>query len=157
MMKGNQDAIGQYRMLALLNSTGIMALAPQSIPSMGLRDDAYAQWQAIMATTEYFETSIAEINAMSESCADVRALSITSFGDMPLIVLSAGREEAIPSLSDAENQQLWKEFQIERSEFAALSSKSKQIIAERSGHFIQREQPDLVIDAIQEILDAFRK
>jgi pimeloyl-ACP methyl ester carboxylesterase len=93
---------------------------------------------------------------MEESCAEVRALRITSFGNLPLIVLSAGREETIASLSDAENQQRWEAWQELQSELAALSSDGKQIIAEQSGHMIQLDQPDLVIDAIREMLDALR-
>lgn len=154
LVKANQDSAGGLRMLALLNSTGIMALAPQSVPSLGLRDDAYAQWQAILATTGYFETWMAEVGTMEESSAEVRALRITSFGNMPLIVLSAGHGDAIPTLSDAENQEVWKELQIEQSELVALSTNSEQIIAEQSGHFIHHEQPDLVIDAIRRVVEA---
>ena len=44
-----------------------------------------------------------------------------------------------------------------QSELAGLSSDAKQIIAEQSGHHIQLDQPDLVIDAIREIVEAIRK
>jgi pimeloyl-ACP methyl ester carboxylesterase len=76
---------------------------------------------------------------------------------MPLIVLSAGRFDATPLLSDAENQQFWKEMQAQQSELADLSSDSKQIIAEESGHFVQLDQPELVIDVIREIFNAIQK
>ena len=152
-----QEGIGQSRMLALLNSTGMMALVPQMIPNPGVPDEAYAQLQATSATSGGFETNLAELSVMEESCAEVRALRITSFGDLPLIVLSAGREETIGSLSDAENQQRWEAWQELQSELAALSSEGKQIIAEQSGHMIQLDQPDLVIDAIREMMDALRK
>jgi pimeloyl-ACP methyl ester carboxylesterase len=155
--KSNQNSAGQFRMFALLNSTGIMALAPQSIPNLGLPDDAYAQWQASLATTGYFKTTLAEINAQEESCAEVRAMKITSFGNMPLIVLSAGRPETIASLSDVGNQQRWEVWQALQSELAALSSEGKQIIAEQSGHMIQLDQPDLVVEAIREMVDEIRK
>jgi len=155
--KANEEMNGQFRMLDLLSSTGIMALAPHSIPNRGFPDDAYAHYRAILATTSFFETAIAESNAIEESCAEVRALRITSLGDMPLIVLSEGHEDTTPLFSDAENQKIWKELQIEQTELTALSSDSKQIIAEQSGHFIQLDQPDLVIEAIREMLDAIRK
>jgi pimeloyl-ACP methyl ester carboxylesterase len=154
MTKETQDALGQFRMLGLLNATGIMALAPQSIPSMGLRDEAYAQWQAILATTGYWETTIDDLSAMAESLAEVRALHITNLGNLPLRVLSPGRWEVNPSLSDAEDQQIQKEFQAEQAELTALSSDGKQIIVDQSSHFIQREQPDLVIDAIRQVMEA---
>jgi len=87
----------------------------------------------------------------------VRALDLTSLGDMPLIVLSAGNLGSIPSLSDAENQHLLEEMQAQQSELAALSSNSKHVIAEQSGHMIQLDQPDLVVEAIREMVDAVRK
>lgn len=146
----------QFRFLALLNSTGIMALAPQSIPNPGLPDEAYAQYQAILATTGHFEMYLAEMNASEASSAEVRAMKITSFGDLPLIVHSAGRWDTISLLSDAENQTIWKELQMLQSELAALSSNSKQIIAEQSGHNIHLDQPDLVIDAIREMVAAIQ-
>ena len=152
-----QEGVSQVRMLALLSSTGIMALAPQAIPNPGIPDDAYAQLQAITATSGIFKTTIAEFNVMEESFTEVRALRITSFGDLPLIVLSAGRFEVNPVLSDAENQQVREGWQAQQSEQAALSSDSKQVIAEQSGHNIQLDQPDLVVEAIQEIVDANRK
>jgi pimeloyl-ACP methyl ester carboxylesterase len=157
LTKANQDSAGQFRMFAFLNSTGIMALLPQYIPNPGLPDDAYAQLQATTATTGFFETLLAEMSAAEESRAKVRALRITSFGNMPLIVLSRGLWESIPQLSDAEYQQLTAEWQAMQSALPALSSKSKQIIAEQSGHFIQLDQPDLVIDAIREMVEALRK
>jgi len=157
LVRANQDMNGQFRMLDLLSATGIMALLPQLIPNPDLPAEAYAQYQAILATTGYFKTAIAETNAIEDSCAEVRALHITGFGNMPLIVFSAGQEEVIPSLTDAENQQILKEILVEQSELAALSSDSKLINAEQSGHFIQKDQPDLVIGAIREMMDAIRK
>jgi len=155
--EGNHIAIRQLRTLAILSSTGIIALVPQSIPNFGLPDDAYAQSQAVMATTSFFETSIAETTAESESVAEAHVMQMTSFGDMPLIVVSRGRWDPFSFFSDTENQQYWEGWQATQSELAQLSSEGKQIIAEQSGHFIQLEQPDLVIDAIQEVVEATRK
>ena len=44
-----------------------------------------------------------------------------------------------------------------QSELADLSSMSQQTIAEQSGHHIQFDQPDLVIDAILEMADALEE
>ena len=147
--KLNQDAAGQLRMFSSLSSIGLMALSPQSIPNRGFPEDAYLQYQALTATTDYFDTWLAESLAVPESAAEARALHMTGFGSLPIIVLSAGLWDEIPSLSDAENQQLWEDFQVQQFELVALSSVSKQIIAEQSSHHIQLDQPDLVIDAVE--------
>jgi len=150
------QAARQFRMLAFLRATGMMALVPQSIPDPGLPQDVLAQYRATNATSRFFETAVAEMYAQEGMLAEARALRMTSFGNMPLIVLSAGRWEPDPAYSDAENQQIRQVLQAMHAELAALSSKGKQIVAEQSGHFVQRDQPDLVIDAIREVVDAIQ-
>ena len=157
LIKLNMDAARQFRLLALLNSTGLLALAPQSIPNRGFPNDALGQYRATLATTKYFETVLAEINAMEKRSAEVRDLQITTLENLPLIVLSAGLPDAIPAFSDAENQQYWQELMAEQSELTALSSEAKQVVANQSGHHIQLDQPVLVIDAIREVVNMVRK
>jgi len=156
VLKASQDMAGQFRMFASLSSTGVLALAPQNIPNRGLPDDVLAQYRAILATTRYFETHLAELDALEGSYDEVLATHITSFENTPLIVLSRGHSDATPLLSDADNQQLWEIWQQVQSELAGLSSDAKQIIAEQSGHHIQLDQPDLVVDAIREMVDAYQ-
>ena len=38
-------------------------------------------------------------------------------------------------------------------ELARRSSRGRQIIAEKSGHYIQRDQPELVVDAIRAVVE----
>ena len=150
------NAVQQFRMLGVLSSTGFMALAPQAIPNQEFPDEVFAQYKVAWATTGHLTAAAAEINAMLESTAEVRALQITSFGNLPLSVLSAGLDFPIPSLSEAENQQYWEETRAMQSELASLSSMNKQTIAEQSGHHIQFDQPDLVINTILEMVAALR-
>jgi pimeloyl-ACP methyl ester carboxylesterase len=154
--RANQESARQFRVLKLLNSTGLMALLPQSIPNLGLPNGVYAQWQAVLATGSYFETTIAELLSMEGDCLQVRALNLT-FGDLPLIVLSAGQGDTVASLSAAENRKHVEVWQALQPELAALSSAGKQVIAAQSGHMVQFEQPDLVIDAIREMVGTIRK
>jgi pimeloyl-ACP methyl ester carboxylesterase len=151
------DWAKQFRMLGRLSSTGFMALAPQAIPNQEFPDDVFAQYKVIWATTGFFNAAATEMSAMLESTAEVRALQITSFGDLPLSAISQGVYTPNPSLSDAENQQYWDEWQAMQSELSALSSNSIHTVAEQSGHHIQFDQPDLVINAIFEMVAALRK
>ena len=151
------DAVQQFRMLGVLSSTGFMALAPQAIPNQEFPDEVFTRYKVAWATTGHLTTAAAEMSAMLESTAEVRALQITSFGSLPLSVLSAGLNFPIPYLSEAENQQYWEETRAMQSELAALSSMSKQTIVEQSGHHIQFDQPDLMIDAVREMVDAIKK
>jgi pimeloyl-ACP methyl ester carboxylesterase len=151
------DQVRQFRMLGALSSTGFMALAPQAIPNQEFPDDVFNQYKVVWAIGGHLATAAAELNAMLESTAEVRALNITSFGSLPLSVLSAGIYHPSPALSDAENQQYDLEWQALQSELAALSSNSTHTIAEQSGHHIQFDQPDLVINTILEMVAALRE
>jgi pimeloyl-ACP methyl ester carboxylesterase len=76
-----------------------------------------------------------------------------SLGKLPLIVITAGdkqRPADFPAELAQEIDQVWLELQ---RELAQLSSNSKHLIAQNSGHYIQQDQPDLVIQAILQILE----
>ncbi len=152
--KAIEQKLGLFRTLAPLSSFGLLALAPESIPNRGLPDEALAQYRAISAATRYFQTVIAENEAFEKNLDQVRAAGITSFGNMPLIVVSRGIWVSLPGLSRVEDQQSWLAWQEMQSELASLSSNGKQITAEEAGHSIQLDQPDLVIDAIRQIVEA---
>ena len=155
--RGNEQMYGQYRLFGLLSSSGVMALVPQSIPNPGYSEENFEQYKAIWATTGFFDAILAEGQALDDVLAEARAMQITSFGNLPLIVLSSGISGSNPNFSDVENQQLNEIRQTLQSDLAALSSNNKQIIAENSGHYIQSDRPDLVIDAIREMLDSLRE
>ncbi len=79
--------------------------------------------------------------------------AIHSLGDLPVVVLASGvflheaptRPEAGPRLHE-----IWQDLQ---RELASLSSNSVYSVVEGSGHFIQRDQPEMVVDAIRRVLD----
>jgi pimeloyl-ACP methyl ester carboxylesterase len=72
-------------------------------------------------------------------------------GTIPLVVLTRGR---IPSPNGDPNAEarndIWLELQ---RDWATRSSNARQIVASNSGHFIQNDQPTLVIDAVRWVLD----
>jgi len=154
--RSSEQAAGQNRLFGLLSSTGIMAMMPQVIPNPGFSEATFEQYKVVWATTDFFETLLAEAQAIEEILAETRDLHITSFGNLPLIVLSAGKEEGIPSLTEAENQQLFEVRRSLQSDLVTLSTNSKQVIAQQSSHYIQTDQPDLVIDSIQEMVEKIR-
>jgi len=85
-----------------------------------------------------------------------------SLGDLRLIVLTAGSgfgpqedeaQSGQPEGSLRRGEQIWRQLQ---RELVALSTHSKQVIAERSSHYIHWDQPDLVTMAILELVDEYR-
>src|SRR5262245_24116487 len=78
-------------------------------------------------------------------------------GDRPLIVLGAGRRPAPPGTSE----EVWKKLREEKEEQvkgqAQLSRNSKFVRDPASGHNIQADNPKLVAQAIEEVLEAVQR
>jgi pimeloyl-ACP methyl ester carboxylesterase len=66
--------------------------------------------------------------------------------NVPLIVLSAGKKDHYSK----ESQKLWNEMQREILE---ISSDGEIIIAENSAHYIQNDEPEVVVNAIKKLID----
>ncbi len=88
-----------------------------------------------------------------------RNITPRTLRDLPLIVLSQGNEprgDAETGQTDEQarsQREVWDQLQLE---LAALSSRSERRIATRSGHIIQFEQPELVIQAIDDMVEGLR-
>ncbi|HEX8228963.1 MAG TPA: alpha/beta hydrolase [Chloroflexia bacterium] len=84
-----------------------------------------------------------------------QARAVTSLGDLPMIVLAASEFRIrIPDPRFGSfMQNMWHNLQ---RELAALSSNSRFVAVEDSGHFIQIDRPQAVIDAIQELVEQVR-
>jgi pimeloyl-ACP methyl ester carboxylesterase len=67
---------------------------------------------------------------------------------LPLIVLSQGSKDS--KMSDERFQQ-WESLQLDLTK---LSSNSQRIIAENSGHLVQLDRPELVIIAVQRLIES---
>ena len=75
-----------------------------------------------------------------------------NFGDMPIIVLTAGKFTVLnPGLPSELETELANLFTEEQFRLAELSTNGKQIIVPDTGHNIPRENPQVVIDAIKEM------
>lgn len=87
-----------------------------------------------------------------------QAKEIPSFGAIPLTIISAQKADYAVFLQDPElekeMQALWNQLQIE---LTGLSTNSKRILATESGHMVPLEQPELIVGAINEQLDALGK
>jgi pimeloyl-ACP methyl ester carboxylesterase len=71
------------------------------------------------------------------------------FGDKPLAVIRRGSTTSPPS----ENDKAWREAQ---EAMTSLSRNSFLVVAEKSGHVIPYEQPEIVADTVRRILDEIK-
>ena len=76
--------------------------------------------------------------------------------DIPLIVITAGQFEVPENfgLSTEEAEQTMAVPRELQAELAASSSNGKQVIAEESGHQVHIDQPELVMDAVRQVIEA---
>ena len=81
-----------------------------------------------------------------------QARKVTALGDVPLHVITAGtflNQPLVPAARRTELQQRWEDLQ---KQFLNLSSRATQSIVPASGHFVQRDDPHVVIDAIEAVM-----
>lgn len=98
---------------------------------------------------------VAESKAVSESAAQTAATG--SLGDLPLAVLSHDPDTPQPDLPEdlvKPTNDAWQQMQ---EELAHLSTRGTHVIAKNSGHYIQLDRPEVVIEAIQRVVDQARQ
>lgn len=145
------SAMRPLRLMKAAAGAGLLALRP-SILALPLPGDTAPTAQALVASgSKHLATMLDETVAAGESTSLVHML-----GDIPLVVLRHGRSDlpvrgAVTPAVVEEYETTWVHLQ---TELAALSPQGKLVVAERSGHDIHLEQPELVIGAIHEVLAA---
>ncbi len=82
-----------------------------------------------------------------------------NLGDRPTIVLTGGKMEFTPDplFTDVVQEKLrnlW--INVLQADEARLSTRGRQIVLKDSGHVIQLERPDAVIDAVRDVWSEVR-
>jgi pimeloyl-ACP methyl ester carboxylesterase len=98
---------------------------------------------------------VAELKAISQSAAQTAASG--RLGDLPLVVLSSDPDRPQPDLPEdlvKPTSDAWQQMQ---KELLQLSTRGTQVIAKNSGHYIQLDRPDLVIEAVRNVVGQARQ
>lgn len=115
------------------------ATAQGPLRSFLLRRSHYVTWNSELAVRE-------------QSAAEVHATR--PFGDRPLIVLTAGAH-TVPGQSDSTATE--RRWQAHQRELLALSTNSRQVVVETSDHYIQLDNPAIVVESIRQVIEAARR
>lgn len=111
-------------------------------------------------STKYMLTNMQECSNMEEGSLQLKRAG-TSLGNIPLTVVSAKKpliEKAIKGMITQERADIMNKGWFEvQADLVSKSSQSKQIIAENSGHNIPYEQPEIIIEAVREMVESLRK
>jgi pimeloyl-ACP methyl ester carboxylesterase len=121
--------------------------AKQEAPNM-LAMAEQARTASRLKEASFLETLASEHEMMLSETAQQLA-AVESFGNVPLIVIGAGRPQ--PAFGD--QAQAFQQFWIEQSQ--ALASKSTRgafVLAQESGHYIYLDAPDSVLEAIRQVI-----
>lgn len=153
--------------LSGLNTRAFYSLWPKEVAGIVLADAAQPDFckrelAVLPAQTATEDTRITNLRAqllrdagMLERYA-AQAPPVTSFGNLPLIVLThtPGRNDmiALPALAE----KLETEWQAMDEEIAKMSTNGAHIVSKQSSHIIPMDDPELVISAILEVLKKAR-
>ena len=100
-----------------------------------------------------------EFTDLDTSATQVReATAVSPLRPQPLVVLSRGQAMEMPAdlpggLTGEGLEHAWS---VEQDRLAALLPDAKHVIAHESEHYIQLQQPELVIAAVREVVEAVR-
>ncbi len=144
-----------FTFLAILHRLGILRLLGKSLLSRFASVKTEQEQKLFLATllsSRYFETSRDESLSVLQPLKPEERLA--SLGDKPLTVIQAGGQpETLPRGYTPERWQqqrrAWDEIQ---QDLLKLSSNSRLVVAEKSVHAVQVEEPEVVIAAIEQML-----
>jgi pimeloyl-ACP methyl ester carboxylesterase len=110
------------------------------------------------AMVEQIESENPEGVDMAASFDEMRSARTSEpLKEMPLFVLTAGvptdPATVPPDWPFDADAALWTELQ---EDLAGLVAGGRRVVAEQSGHYIHQGQPDLVVDAIRQVVEAVR-
>jgi pimeloyl-ACP methyl ester carboxylesterase len=112
-------------------------------------DAMLSEAESFNATTEGGGNPAADDDELDSASGNLAA--------MPLVVLTAGRTMAsFPGLNDTQRAQFKAAWNAGHDALAHRSTQGKNIAVPESGHFIQIDQPAVVVDAIRGVVEAVR-
>lgn len=136
--------LGLARMFGL--PTGSVDNLPDSVKgsamAQGVRPQAYG-------------TLHSELESFKESAR--QAGEVATLGDMPLVVIMQGNRSNHPDVLDPIPARYMDEWRRLQRELAKKSSRGVLIEGDGVGHLIPQERPDMVVDAIVDVVEQYRR
>lgn len=136
------QALGIARFLvSLLTGGALKGIDRMLAPVEKLPSELRPVLRVFWTQPKFFDALASQVESLPESAAQVAATG--DYGNLPLVILSASN----PSPTRIRDE----------AGVACLSSNGKHIVASKSGHWIQLDQPELVVEAIREVVASARR
>jgi pimeloyl-ACP methyl ester carboxylesterase len=120
------------------------------------RQRQLAIWPRSQAPEMRRELAMSVLDGIDLGVGEALASRITTFGDMPLAVVTAGREDHFPRRPPHLARGLRRLWNTMQDELTLLSSNSVHVVAQRSDHDIASGQPSVVVTAVDAVVRAAR-
>jgi pimeloyl-ACP methyl ester carboxylesterase len=95
-------------------------------------------------------------DALSPASTAQAAAAKHPLGDIPFIVLTAGKDQANPGFSREDNAAATVVWRQMHWEMTSLSTEGRRRFAEGSGHYVHVDRPQAVLDALADVLAEVR-
>jgi polyhydroxybutyrate depolymerase len=144
-----------------------VATYPQDVAGMVLIDALHEDLVEVLGdlldaeeSTYYGSTLLgAEIDvaASRSELERMRQGGETPLGDLPLVVIARSQPSSRGDLGVVEEEERRARWQELQRDLAGLSTNSTFVTVDESGHFIHFDQPELVVDAIRDVVEGGRR
>ena len=125
----------------------------EEFPTRAQEVVAAEEWQLYR---DLYADRRAALISEEEVAAAQAGVAAVSLGDMPLVVLSARLERPrLPVDINVRFQEVM--LKLQREKLAPLSSRGVHIDVPNSGHAIQNDRPEVVVDAARQVVEAVRQ
>lgn len=131
-------------------------------PHLNKRVEKYPQdiqqmYLALRLSTKRLNTGHAELDNFDTSCSQIKA-SGGIVGNKPLVVITAGKKMTADDSGHTQKQLDKKELAKAemQKDLVTKSSCGKQVFAEKGGHNINYDQPEIIVDVVREMVDQLR-
>jgi pimeloyl-ACP methyl ester carboxylesterase len=160
---GHRENVKQLRACAALARAGQLGGARHAecfvfAPNRTAAEIAYLTYQFVRP--HRYERMAGEMDSFFAPAGQVDDDSLAeeaaarSFGDLPLVVLTAGTRPLQPGESASERANNSASWKAGHEKLAARSTRGESIVVPNAGHFIHIEQPEAVVAAIRKVVEA---
>jgi pimeloyl-ACP methyl ester carboxylesterase len=158
-----QSSIGFYQVMNLMTSTGLLRIlgplgGENSMPATARKLPRELQeiYLNLLLDPNQYATAIAEMQQLPQTFQQTSQMmkGDQPFGNLPLIVLTAGQMSAPGSTPFAEQYVPVPDSQVElQLELARQSPRGEQRVITESGHSVHLDAPEEIIKAVRDMLE----